>query len=80
LPGNSGYFFHPCILVLSVEKQAPDTADVGAADIGPRVRISGQKFLDVKRGVLEPFCHEDFRSIRINRETLLRCRGSTSRV
>ena len=45
-----------------------------------RVRILGQKFLDVMRGVSQPFCHEDFCSILVNRETLPRCCGATGRV
>jgi hypothetical protein len=45
-----------------------------------RVRILGQKFLDVKRGVSEPFCHEDFCSIHVNRDMLPRCCGATGRV
>jgi hypothetical protein len=62
-------------ILVSVAEQSSN-----AADIAPPRSHLGQKFLDVKRGVSEPFCHEDFRSIHLNRETLLRCRGATGRV
>lgn len=69
------------MLVLAAEKQAPDPVEVDEADIlFAAFAFLGQKILDVKRGVSEPFCHEDYAPNLVNRETLLRCRGSTSRV
>jgi hypothetical protein len=76
-----GYFLDWRIPVSAAEKRAPDAADALARrTLVRRIRILRQKFLDVMRGVSQPFCHEDFRSIRVNRDMLPRCCGATGRV
>jgi hypothetical protein len=55
LPGISGYFLDWRILVLAAEKQAPDAADVGAADIGPPRSHFGTKISRCEAGRIRTF-------------------------